>query len=318
MIYLIPYLQMALGAFGLYKGSFFVWNGFVMLFMILPIIEILFKKLKFNPSEHKSIWAQISILLTPFALTAILFVSLRQAQLTENRIELLGIILSTGTLLGAFGITSAHELIHRRETYLRAIGVYNLTLVHFAHWGLEHVFGHHKHVATPLDPATAREGELIYTYWLRSYFGVLRGAWKISKIKVSVYFFGTLILSLSLLFFVGPKVLVVWLLSSMVAILLLQTVDYIEHYALLRNKNQDGFYLAFKPQHSWDSSSLWTNVTLFNLGFHSHHHMKAHVPYEDLADQPLARQMPFGYSVMVPMALFPFIYIPYMKKQLNL
>ncbi|MBC7420224.1 MAG: fatty acid desaturase [Bdellovibrio sp.] len=100
------------------------------------------------------------------------------------------------------------------------------------------------------------------------------------------------------------------------AVLLLQTVDYIEHYALVRPKNQEGNYMAFKGPHSWDSTSIMTNITLFNLGFHSHHHMKAVVRFEDLIEQETANKMPYGYSIMLLIALVPWVYIPYMNKRL--
>lgn len=318
MIYLFPYLQISLGVYGIYVGGPFVWTGFIILFLILPVVEILMQKIKFDPVQHKSKVATVSLLLTPFALTTILGFAFWRAQHTPSNLEVLGLILSTGTMLGAYGITSAHELVHRRELWLRAFGVYNLMLVNFAHWGLEHVFGHHKHVATPNDPATARKDEAVYPFWFRNYFGSLDRAWKISKRRVASYWAVTVVVSVLIGFVFGAQVLLVWLLSSLVAILLLQTVDYIEHYGLLRNQNQDGFYMAVKPVHSWDTSSIWTNITLFNLGFHSHHHMKAVVPYEDLQEQPFARRMPFGYSVMVPLSLFPFLFLPLMNKNLEI
>lgn len=74
--------------------------------------------------------------------------------------------------------------------------------------------------------------------------------------------------------------------------------------------------MAFKGPHSWDSTSIMTNITLFNLGFHSHHHMKAVVRFEDLIEQETANKMPYGYSIMLLIALVPWVYIPYMNKRL--
>ncbi len=317
MIYFFPYVTLAVSMYGFYLMGNFVWIATLILFVCIPIIEILTKNKKFNPAQHKSNWGTASLVLTPFILTPCLLYSFFQMQKATTWLELLGLSISMGVLIGAFGITSAHELVHRRQKIYRALGVWNLILCNFAHWGIEHVYGHHKNVATPHDPATARKNEWIYTFWVRTYIGVLRGAWTIAKQKVLAYWLLSLILSVIIYFVFGPKVLGGWWIASLFAISLLQTVDYIEHYGLLRSKNEDGLYSAVKAHHAWDTASVATNVHLFNLGLHSHHHMKASIPFQDLSEQPGHREMPFGYSVMVVMALFPFLYIPYMNKRLT-
>ncbi|MEQ1722390.1 MAG: alkane 1-monooxygenase [Pseudobdellovibrio sp.] len=316
MVYFFPYVLMMIGALGIYMGGWAVWTGFVLLFILFPIIEVITQKFKFKSHEFKNSYTDWTLIPTPVFLTAILLLALYKVQFLENAAEQIGLILSTGSLLGAFGITSAHELVHRREKHMKAIGVYNLTLVNFAHWGLEHVFGHHKHVATPLDPATARKNEFLYAFWVREYFASIPKAYKINPKKVSLYWLNTLLVSVLVFFVFGFKTLIFWWLISTVAILLLQTVDYIEHYGLQRTQNTEGHYIAFKPDHSWDTNSWLTNTALFNLGFHSHHHMKAIVKFEDLVEQKEARQLPYGYSVMVLLAFVPWAFIPMMNKRL--
>lgn len=317
MIYFFPYVLMLLGALGIYIGGWSVWIGFALFFIIFPVIEYFTRDIKFKSAEYKTKYADLSLLLTPFFLTPILLLTLYKVQFSEAVVEQLGLILSGGVLLGAFGITSAHELVHRREKLMKAVGVYNLTLVNFAYWGQEHVFGHHKYVATPVDPATARKNENIYAFWIRDYFTSLVDSYKINSRKFIFYWVNTIWISAVIYFVFDLKTLLFWWAISLVAILLLQTVDYLEHYGLERPQNAEGNYMAFKPQHSWDSSSWITNITLFNLGFHSHHHMKAIVRFEDLVEQPEARQMPFGYSAMVLLAFVPFVFIPMMNKKLS-
>jgi alkane 1-monooxygenase len=316
MLHFFPYILILMSAFTIYTGGWAVWTGFIVLFILFPIIEVFTKKIKFKSDEFKKSYTDGALIPIPLFLTAILLLALYKVQFLESALEQIGLILSTGSVLGAFGITSAHELVHRREKYMRAIGVYNLTLVNFAHWGLEHVFGHHKHVATPLDPATARKNEFLYAFWVREYFSSILKAYKINPKKVSLYWLNSLFISALLFLFFGLKILIFWWLISLVAILLLQTVDYIEHYALLRTQNAEGQYMAFKPAHAWDTTSWLTNIALFNLGFHSHHHMKANVKFEDLVEQKDARQLPYGYSVMVLLAFLPWVFIPLMNKRL--
>lgn len=307
---------MAASAVGFFLGGPYVWIGFGSLFLVFPLIEFFNNKSSFDSAKYNSKWANGSLYLTPLALTICYFFVLKKALVVTDASETIGIILSAAAVLGGFGITSAHELVHRRAKWQRALGVYNLMLVNFGHWGIEHVFGHHKYVATPDDPATSRKNENVYTFWLRSYFGVLKGAFKLDRQKVFGYWFVSLAVSLVLFFSFGLKILLMWWGISIFAILLLQTVDYIEHYGLVRPKNQDGFYMAFKPHHAWDTSSPMTNVTLFNLGFHSHHHAKANVQFSDLVKTETSLKMPYGYSVMIILALLPFVFIPMMNKKI--
>lgn len=316
MIYFFPYVTIAISAYGFYKMGNLVWLATIILFICIPAIEILTKNKKFDPAPHKSKLAVVSLIMTPFVLTLCLIFALVRMSQATTWVELFGVAISMGVLLGAFGITTAHELVHRRQKIYRALGVWNLTLCNFAHWGIEHVYGHHKNVATPQDPATSRRNEWLYTYWFRSYKGVLLGAYKIAPQKVLTYWITSSVLSFIVYATLGFQALVGWWVSSLFAVLLLETVDYIEHYGLLRAKNEDGNYTAVKAQHAWDSTSIATNVNLYNLGLHSHHHMKAAIPFQDLSEQPGDRKMPFGYSVMIVMALFPFIYIPFMNKRL--
>ncbi len=317
MIYFTPYFQLGLGALGIYLGGPFVWIGFLILFVASPLVEIGLRGRRFNERVYGSVAAHVALLLMPVTLTFFMALVFWRALNLESGIETAGLILSAGTMMGAYGITSAHELIHRRAKKLRALGVYNLMMVNFAHWGLEHVFGHHKHVATSLDPATARRGESVYRHWVRNYFGGLQGAYKVSRPRFLGYWFITVAASLAICFIFNLKLMLIWWAVSFVAILLLQTVDYIEHYGLLREQNEKGNYLAFQPRHSWDTESVWTNSTLFNLGMHSHHHLKAALPFEKLVAQTGAQKMPFGYSVMVPIALLPGIYIPFMNSRIE-
>lgn len=322
MIYFFPYLILLVSTCGMLFSTslspWLAWAGFGFLFLFIPLFEYLFRNIKFQSQKNRSSFSDFSVLLMPFALAAVLVFCFWRLNQTNEAIEIAGLIASTGALVGGFGITSAHELVHRRKKWMRSLGVFNLMLVNFAHWGLEHVFGHHKTVATPADPASARRNENVYAFWARTYPGVLLGAWKISKYKVLVYWGISFLVSLFLLLFFGTKILLSWWAISIVATLLLQTVDYIEHYGLGRQMNQDGFYTAFKAHHAWDSTALVTNITLFNLGFHSHHHMKAALHFQDLTAQPNGRSMPFGYSVMIWLALIPSIYIPMMNRRIEM
>ena len=317
MIFFSTHLVLLICLFGFHLGGLWNWSAVGILFVLFPIIEIMTAKIEYRPRSENIRLSEIALhTLSGLLLLTLIygFIKFNQAQITS---DLVGIAASTGVLLGAFGITSAHELIHRRSKLSRTFGVFNLLLINFGHWGIEHVFGHHKHVATLRDPATARRNEIIYLFWLREYFSSVVSAFRISPGKVTAYAGLAALLSVLLYFGLGKSFLFFWWGVSAVSVLLLQTVDYIEHYGLLRQQREDGSYAAFAVEHAWDTSSVLTNVVLFNLGLHSHHHLKAQIPFESLEIKPQSFKMPVGYSFMVVLALFPMFFIPLMNARLD-
>lgn len=308
----LPHCILVLGLFGILNGEGLTWLAFIILFVLFPVIEWLFKNIKIDQGGVSATVADFALMATTPLLMTILVSTFLMLQNMTSFLEQIGLVLSAGTLLGAFGITSAHEMVHRREKHMRFFGVLNLMLVNFAHWGIEHVFNHHKHVATRADTATAVKNQSVYSFWIQDYFGGLHHSYKALPRKVASYGIISLVGSLVIYSAFNFKTVLVWWAISFIAIVLLLTVDYIEHYGLERAENT-----AIKPFHSWDTSSWITNLFLFNLGFHAHHHMKAVVHYEELKTMPEARQLPYGYSVMVVMALLPFVYFSTMNKKLE-
>ena len=71
-----------------------------------------------------------------------------------------------GYMAGLAGL-AGHELIHKREVYNKVIGIIPFTKILYSHFFLEHSNGHHRHVATEHDPATAKQGETFYTFFPR-------------------------------------------------------------------------------------------------------------------------------------------------------
>ncbi len=301
-------------------GGLFYWSATVIIMILFPIIEWLTRKYKYSSvySEVNEKFGEISLLLMPLSLSSVLIFGFwKTSKSTISWYDLISLSVSCGILLGAFGITSAHELVHRRSKFLRGLGVFLLMLVNFAHWGIEHVYGHHKNVSTPYDPASARRNEIIYSFWIREYFGSLVSSFRISPLKFSIYWFMTAVSGFIIYRFLNVTALLFWLIASLTAILLLQTVDYIEHYGLYRKETSNGRFEPFTFRHAWDSDSWLTNSLLFNLGLHSHHHEKASLSFVRLNSNPAAPRMPVGYSFTVVLALFPFLYIPFMNRKLD-
>jgi alkane 1-monooxygenase len=220
------------------------------------------------------------------------------------------IAISCGISAGAFGITAAHELIHRVRRIERGLGIGNLLLCAFTHFRVEHVFVHHRHVGTAKDTVTARLGESVYTFLVRSLFGGYIETAKI-ELKKGLWnrFTRDQAAQLSVLGLIawtcGEHGLILFAVQSAVAWSLLGIVNYLEHYGLERRVTTSGALEAFSEKHSWESRHRFTNAALFNLGLHSSHHLAANRPYQKLEAIPGSPQLPWGYSLSLVIALIP-------------
>jgi alkane 1-monooxygenase len=85
--------------------------------------------------------------------------------------DMIGRITSMGLMCGVLGINLGHELGHRSKRLEQFLGEVLLLTSLENHFLPYHNYGHHKYVATPYDPATARRGESVYFFWVRSHFG---------------------------------------------------------------------------------------------------------------------------------------------------
>ena len=226
--------------------------------------------------------------------------------------------LSTGLMTG-IGINVAHELMHRRGRPERAGAEILMVMTTYTHFCVEHVLGHHKHVSTPVDPASSRLGESIYVYLPRTLLGGLRSAWRLEGQRVRRVGIPSWSLRnrrlryaltlLAVYVFIGATVgavgVVFMALQSAVAMLLLETINFIEHYGLARREIRPGVYERTMPAHSWNASERMTNWFLFHLQRHADHHHLASRPFFALRHIDDSPQMPTGYAGMILLALVP-------------
>lgn len=232
--------------------------------------------------------------------------------------ELAGITMAIGITGGVIGITVAHELVHRRSRLDVTFGGILLTMVSYLHWAIEHVAGHHRHVATPLDPATARRGESLVPFIGRSVLGGFISAWKIESARnarrgvdsplrnrVLWCVLASVALAATLGLAFGPRAVWFFLGQSAVAVGFLETINYIEHYGLERRQVAPGTYERVTPLHSWNSAHRLTNLLLFNLQRHSDHHVWPARAYYSLRHHPESPQLPLGYAGMALLAMVP-------------
>lgn len=262
-----------------------------------------------------------------FDLPLVLFVPVQLALLAwtvhavavegRPRGEALALLFSMGVVSGSGGITIAHELIHRASRLHRALGEALMLSVGYPHFCVEHVHGHHRHVATPADPATSRRGEGLYRFWWRSITGGIGSAWRIEgeraarsgargladrRLRHPLSLAG---LVAAIAAWAGAAGVAAFAAQGLVAVLLLETVNYLEHYGLQRKEVRPGEFERVQPHHSWNSNRAVSNAYLLNLARHADHHHLASRPYEALLPQPQAPALPRGYATMLLLALLP-------------
>ncbi len=235
-----------------------------------------------------------------------------------------------GEFGGFVGIVTAHELMHRRAPGKRRLAFLLMALTGYAHFCIEHVQGHHPRVATPDDPATARMGESLYRFVPRSIVGGLRSAWRLEAErlgrerrqvwslhnKILRWHGFTLALMIAILLLLGPLSLLLFVIQAALAIFALEAINYLEHYGLARAQRPDGSYERVRPEHSWNSSHILSNVNLFNLGRHSDHHAQSNRPYYKLRHYDEAPQLPCGYAGSFILSLVPPLWFRVMDREL--
>ncbi len=330
---------------GFYEGGW--WNfialGFV--FIIITSIDYLtgLDTTNVSDQEAKIIGEEVYYRLVTYVWTYVQFIFLLWAfyavstGLLNIIYEWIGFVISTGLVTGGIGITVAHELGHKKSRLERFYSRILLMTVCYMHFYIEHNRGHHVNVATPEDPATARKNEDFYSFWVRSVFHGYAHAWKLETeslrrkgsywfalknemlwfILLPIIFCSLITLAFSLV--KGKfswEIPVFFFAQSVVAFTLLELVNYVEHYGIVRKQTAPGIYERVNPLHSWNASHLISNFFLFQLQRHSDHHANAIKRYQVLKHYDESPQLPFGYPTMILVALLPPLWFATMNPRL--
>ncbi|MEB3071343.1 alkane 1-monooxygenase [[Mycobacterium] vasticus] len=230
----------------------------------------------------------------------------------------IGLALSVGAL-GGVGINTAHELGHKKVRLERWLSKITLAQTGYGHFYVEHNRGHHVRVATPEDPASGRFGESFWRFFPRSVIGGVRSAWELETARLhrldkgpwrmsndvlnawlmSVVLFGALIAAF------GPAVIPFLVIQAVYGFSLLESVNYIEHYGLLRRTRANGRYERCTPEHSWNSDHIVTNLFLYHLQRHSDHHANPTRRYQTLRSMSESPNLPSGYASLIGLTYLP-------------
>lgn len=324
--------------FAFNRDGYSTFGPVIFSFVLIPLFELFLKPDNKNFDQETMVLEKesrfydwILYLAVPVQLL-MLFSFLYVIELTPiNSISFVGKVFSMGLLCGVLGINIGHELGHRSSRMEQFLGEILLLTSLNTHFLPYHNEGHHREVATPDDAATAKKGQTLFSFWFTSHFGSYFKAWKIENNrmkkkgkpvwslhnKMIVYSLANLTLLMGIYFYFDLKVLLAFVLAAVIGILLLETVNYIEHYGLLRQKNEKGRYERVKHIHSWNSDHQIGRLMLFNLSRHSDHHYKASKKYQVLESLPESPQMPTGYPGMMMLAFIPPLWFSLMDKKIE-
>ncbi len=303
----------------------FWFYGPMLVFLVFPPLDLLLGMDARNPPDSVIKWLEqdryyrwCTYLYLPIQYAGLVFACWLWSHGHLSGVDKVGLALTVAMVSG-IAINTAHELGHKRASLERWLSRVALAQSGYGHFFIEHNRGHHVRVATPEDPASARLGESFYAFLPRTVLGSLRSAWELERVRLHRMdrrawsprndilgaWAMTVVLFAALVAGFGLVVLPYLLIQAIVGFSLLEVVNYLEHYGLLRQKADDGRYERTRPEHSWNSNSAASNVLLYHLQRHSDHHANPIRRYQALRHVDDAPQLPTGYAGMILLAVIP-------------
>ncbi|TVR00366.1 MAG: alkane 1-monooxygenase [Deltaproteobacteria bacterium] len=335
--YLAGFVIPAVAIATMFAGGAWTFATPAIIFLVLPLLEFLIPGTTANPDADEEralardrIHDWILYATVPVQWAVIVFTGWAIAGGWFSAVELVGVTLSVGMCCGVLGINAAHELGHRRKVSEQRMSKALLLTSLYMHFFIEHNRGHHAHVATDEDPASARRGEWLQAFFVRSVIFSWLSAWRLERERLERQGRSPLTLDnemlrfqliqfayvLALLVLFGPLATLVLVGAAIVGFLLLENVNYIEHYGLRRQAEGDGYERTL-PIHSWNSNHPLGRVFLFELTRHSDHHAHARRRYQVLRHFDESPQLPAGYPAMMLLAWFPPLWFAVMHRHID-
>ncbi|MDE2150615.1 MAG: alkane 1-monooxygenase [Gammaproteobacteria bacterium] len=321
-------MTMPLQGYALYcwsGWSIFWWFSPIYIYLILPVADRLLGQDDANPPAQAlaalaadRYYRWVVYLALPFQYLTFVWGTWMAVEGGLAWHQWLGLVFSVGFTSG-LGINIAHEMGHQSSKIERRLAKIALAPVAYGHFYVEHNRGHHVRVATPEDPASARFGESFWEFLPRCVIGSVKSAWAIEKRRLAEQGTGpwswsndliqawtlTLVLYGAMTAWLGWAALPFMLLQAAYGGSLLESVNYLEHYALRRQERPGGGYERCQPEHSWNSNHIATNIFLYHLQRHSDHHAHPTRSYQTLRNFDGLPRLPSGYAALIPISYLP-------------
>ena len=306
------------------------WTGFyfagpVFILVIIPLLDWVFGTDRSNPPDwaveqlaEDRFYRWCTFLFLPLQYAGLVFACWVVTTRGLSLVDQFGYALTVGTVAGV-AINTAHELGHKSVKTERRLAKLALAQSGYGHFYVEHNRGHHNRVATPEDPASSRLGETFWEFLPRTVVGSARSAWELESRRLKAQgkkvwstdndvltaWAMTVVLFAGLTAAFGVKILPFLVVQAVFGFSLLEVVNYLEHYGLMRQKDANGRYERCQPEHSWNSNHVASNVILYQLERHSDHHAHPTRRYQALRHFNDAPQLPSGYGLMLGLAYLP-------------
>jgi alkane 1-monooxygenase len=335
--YVLVYLIPAVVAVSLTVQNEWSFAAVAFVFGVLPAIELFLKPdprnldaVQESVAKQDRLYDLILFSLVPIQWGLLLFFLVQVSNAELSWVVKLGLTSAFGMACGVLGINAAHELGHRPTKHEQFMAKTLLLSTLYMHFFIEHNRGHHKHVSTDEDPASSRRGEWLYAFFVRTIIGSWLGAWRLEEHRLRRKGLSVLSMHNEMLRFQLVQLVLVaiigivfglevmgWFLgAALIGILLLETVNYIEHYGLRRKKNGDTYERPL-PIHSWNSDHPLGRLILLELTRHSDHHYLASRKYQVLRHFDESPQLPAGYPAMMALAFFPPLWFRVMDREIE-
>jgi alkane 1-monooxygenase len=317
-------------------GIFWFYGPFLV-FGIFPVLDLIVGMDAANPPDSVIKWLEqdryyrwCTYLYIPIQYAGLVLACWLWSSGKLSTIDDIGLALTMGMVSG-IAINTAHELGHKRAANERWLSKVALAQSAYGHFFIEHNRGHHVRVATPEDPASSRLGESFWEFLPRTVSGSLKSAWELERERLSQIgkpiwslrnnnilnaWAMTVVLFGALTAIFGVVVLPYLLIQAVLGFSLLEVVNYLEHYGLLRGRREDGRFERTAPEHSWNSNNVASNVLLYHLQRHSDHHANPLRRYQALRHFDEAPQLPTGYAGMIVTAVIPPLWRRVMDRRL--
>jgi alkane 1-monooxygenase len=336
--YLLAYVAPVSAIVGFIAGGFWYYSAFIVGFVLLPLVETFLPPDSSNHPEaedelrsKRSIFDFLIYINVPllFYILYLFFTGITKPGLQTY--EYIGLIASMSVIIGATGINVAHELGHREKQFEVILAKLMLMPALYMHFNISHNLGHHKNVATDMDPSSAKKGESVYAFWLRSSFFSYLEAWKIEngrlkRSRKSIWSLNNQMIRFHIIeltyliiiyYFFGATGLIAGILAAVGGFLMLESVNYIEHYGLRRKVLPSGRYEPATLKHSWNSNHELGRIFLYELTRHSDHHYRTNRKYQILRHFDESPQLPYGYPASIILSLIPPLWFRIMNNRIE-
>ena len=335
--YLNPLIVYLLAFISFTNTGILCWLVIFYSWVFIPLVELLIKPNSNNMSsaeeelsKNDSIYDYLLYFIVLIQIPTLIFFLYSFIGSQIATIDIIGRITAMGMLCGTFGINVAHELGHRKNKFEQTLAKIALLSSLYMHFFIEHNKGHHKNVATPNDPSSARYNEWVYSFYFRTIIFSYISAWHIANNEMKkkglsifnlqnemlqAHIIQALFISAVFMFF-GGWITVYFLGAAFMGILLLETVNYIEHYGLQRKNTSANSFERTMPEHSWNSNHAIGRILLFELSRHSDHHYLASRKYQVLKHHDNSPQLPTGYPGTMLLAMLPPLWFKIMNKRI--